>query len=154
MNTDVIIAGGYLIYTEIKDLAKHAFEPLGEEFRQEMFKYAILVVVLTFGCGSAWEQEATAIKAIGKNSSGGKVIPADFLSECHKHRPTGIGPETKGQTARANKGQDFIAMVDCCGLQWNIQVSLSPRIVFSTSYWYFSRYTKRCVVHVIDDNMS
>jgi len=65
VNTDVIIPGRYLIYTEPEDLAKYAFEPLGEDFRENLKRSQILIAGQNFGCGSAREQAATAIKAMG-----------------------------------------------------------------------------------------
>ena len=65
INTDVIIPGKYLIYMELNDLEKYAFEPLGEDVREKLKKHHILVAGHNFGCGSAREQGATAIKALG-----------------------------------------------------------------------------------------
>lgn len=65
VNTDVIIPGKYLDYTELSDLEKYAFEPLGEDFRKELKTSEIIVAGRNFGCGSAREQGATAIKAMG-----------------------------------------------------------------------------------------
>jgi 3-isopropylmalate/(R)-2-methylmalate dehydratase small subunit len=65
VNSDIIIAGRYLIYIEPDELAKHAFEMLGEGFPAKLREYDILVAGRNFGCGSAREQASTAIKGLG-----------------------------------------------------------------------------------------
>jgi 3-isopropylmalate/(R)-2-methylmalate dehydratase small subunit len=65
INSDIIIAGRYLIYIDTENLAKHAFEMLGEEVRAKVKGSDILVAGRNFGCGSAREQATTAIRALG-----------------------------------------------------------------------------------------
>ena len=65
VNSDIIIAGRYLIYIEPDELAKHAFEMLGEGFPDKLRSFDILVAGRNFGCGSAREQAATAIQGLG-----------------------------------------------------------------------------------------
>jgi 3-isopropylmalate/(R)-2-methylmalate dehydratase small subunit len=65
VNSDVIIAGRYLIYIEPDKLAEHAFEMLGDGFPGKLRRYDILVAGRNFGCGSAREQAVTAIQGLG-----------------------------------------------------------------------------------------
>jgi 3-isopropylmalate/(R)-2-methylmalate dehydratase small subunit len=65
VNSDIIIAGRYLIYIDPETLAKHAFEMLGEEVRAKIQAADILVAGRNFGCGSAREQATTAIRGMG-----------------------------------------------------------------------------------------
>ena len=65
LNSDIIIAGRYLIHIEPEECAKHAFKMLGDEFPAKLRDYSILVAGRNFGCGSAREQAATAIKGLG-----------------------------------------------------------------------------------------
>jgi 3-isopropylmalate/(R)-2-methylmalate dehydratase small subunit len=65
INSDVIIAGRYLIYIDPDELAKHAFEMLGEGFPSKLRQFDILVAGRNFGCGSAREQAVTAIMGLG-----------------------------------------------------------------------------------------
>jgi len=65
INSDIIIAGRYLIYIDLENLAKHAFEMLGEDVRTKIKASDILVAGRNFGCGSAREQATTAIRALG-----------------------------------------------------------------------------------------
>jgi 3-isopropylmalate/(R)-2-methylmalate dehydratase small subunit len=65
INSDIIIAGRYLIYIEPDKLAEHAFEMLGEGFPARLRNFGILVAGRNFGCGSAREQAVTAIQGLG-----------------------------------------------------------------------------------------
>jgi 3-isopropylmalate/(R)-2-methylmalate dehydratase small subunit len=65
INSDVIIPGRYLIYIDTERLSQHAFEVLGENFPTKLRNYQILVAGRNFGCGSAREQAATAIRGLG-----------------------------------------------------------------------------------------
>ncbi|MBW2078383.1 MAG: 3-isopropylmalate dehydratase [Deltaproteobacteria bacterium] len=64
INTDVIIPGKYLIYTEPAELAKYAFSVMGPEYTERLKQFDIIVAGENFGCGSAREQGATAIKGL------------------------------------------------------------------------------------------
>src|SRR5215471_9173293 len=65
VNSDIIIAGRYLIFIEPDKLAEHAFEVLGEGFPAKLRAFDILVAGRNFGCGSAREQAVTAIMGLG-----------------------------------------------------------------------------------------
>jgi len=65
INSDVIIAGRYLIYIEPDKLAEHAFEMLGQGLGTKLREFDILVAGRNFGCGSAREQAVTAIMGLG-----------------------------------------------------------------------------------------
>jgi 3-isopropylmalate/(R)-2-methylmalate dehydratase small subunit len=65
INSDIIIAGRYLIYIEPDKLAEHAFEMLGEDFPSRIRQFDLLVAGRNFGCGSAREQAVTAIIGLG-----------------------------------------------------------------------------------------
>ncbi len=65
VNSDIIIPGRYLIYIDRERLGQHAFEMLGEGFPDKLRSFDILVAGRNFGCGSAREQAATAIRGLG-----------------------------------------------------------------------------------------
>jgi len=65
INSDIIIAGRYLIYIEAGQLAEHAFEMLGDGFPARLRQFDIIVAGRNFGCGSAREQAVTAIMGLG-----------------------------------------------------------------------------------------
>lgn len=81
VNSDIIIAGRYLIYIEPEELARHAFEMLGEGFPAKLREYPILVAGRNFGCGSAREQASTAIKGLGVKA----VVAASFARTFYRN---------------------------------------------------------------------
>ncbi len=81
VNSDIIIAGRYLIYIEPKELAQHAFEMLGEGFPDKLRSYDILVAGRNFGCGSAREQASTAIQGLGIKA----VVAASFARTFYRN---------------------------------------------------------------------
>lgn len=81
VNSDIIIAGRYLIYIDPEQLAKHAFEVLGEGFPAKLRSFDILVAGRNFGCGSAREQASTAIKGLGIKA----VVAASFARTFYRN---------------------------------------------------------------------
>ena len=81
VNSDIIIAGRYLIYIDPVQLAKHAFEMLGEGFPEKIRGFDILVAGRNFGCGSAREQASTAIKGLGIQA----VVAASFARTFYRN---------------------------------------------------------------------
>ncbi|MCL7748549.1 3-isopropylmalate dehydratase small subunit [Halalkalibacter alkaliphilus] len=65
VNTDIIIPGRYLISIDPKELAEHAFEPLGLEIQKQLQNSQVVVGGRNFGCGSAREQAATCLIGAG-----------------------------------------------------------------------------------------
>jgi 3-isopropylmalate/(R)-2-methylmalate dehydratase small subunit len=81
VNSDIIIAGRYLIYIDPAQLAEHAFEMLGEGFPAKLRSFDILVAGRNFGCGSAREQASTAIKGLGIKA----VVAASFARTFYRN---------------------------------------------------------------------
>lgn len=81
INSDIIIAGRYLIYIDTEQLAQHAFEMLGDGFPAKLRNFDILVAGRNFGCGSAREQAATAIKGLGIKA----VVAASFARTFYRN---------------------------------------------------------------------
>jgi 3-isopropylmalate/(R)-2-methylmalate dehydratase small subunit len=81
INSDIIIAGRYLIYIEPDKLAEHAFEMLGEGFPAKLKKFDLLVAGRNFGCGSAREQAVTAIQGLGIKA----VVAASFARTFYRN---------------------------------------------------------------------
>jgi 3-isopropylmalate/(R)-2-methylmalate dehydratase small subunit len=65
INSDVIIPGRYLTSIDPLELAKHAFEPLGEDFQRRFQASQVIVAGKNFGCGSAREQAASCLIGAG-----------------------------------------------------------------------------------------
>jgi 3-isopropylmalate/(R)-2-methylmalate dehydratase small subunit len=81
VNSDIIIAGRYLIYIDPVQLAEHAFEMLGKEFPARLRSFDIIVAGRNFGCGSAREQASTAIKGLGIKA----VVAASFARTFYRN---------------------------------------------------------------------
>lgn len=81
VNSDIIIAGRYLIYIDPVKLAEHAFEMLGEGFPARLRSFDILVAGRNFGCGSAREQASTAIQGLGIKA----VVAASFARTFYRN---------------------------------------------------------------------
>ena len=81
INSDIIIAGRYLIYIDREKLAQHAFEMLGEGFGDKLRTFDILVAGRNFGCGSAREQASTAIQGLGIKA----VVAASFARTFYRN---------------------------------------------------------------------
>ena len=81
INSDIIIAGRYLIYIEPDKLAEHAFEMLGTDFSSKLRGFDILVAGRNFGCGSAREQAVTAIMGLGVKA----VVASSFARTFYRN---------------------------------------------------------------------
>ena len=75
VNSDIIIAGRYLIYIDPARLAEHAFEMLGDGFPGKLRNFDILVAGRNFGCGSSREHAPIAL-----GSAGCKVVLAESFA--------------------------------------------------------------------------
>lgn len=65
IDTDLIISGRYLIYTDEEILSKHCMEGLDSEFSKKCKKGDFIVAGSNFGCGSSREHAPIAIKGLG-----------------------------------------------------------------------------------------
>jgi 3-isopropylmalate/(R)-2-methylmalate dehydratase small subunit len=66
INTDVIYPGKYLsITTDREEMARHCFETVYPQFREQAHKGGIIIAGKNFGCGSSREQAATCLKYFG-----------------------------------------------------------------------------------------
>jgi len=65
IDTDVILAGPYLVHTDPNELAKHAMEGLDPKFAEKAADGVIVVGGKNFGCGSSREQAPIALKYSG-----------------------------------------------------------------------------------------
>jgi 3-isopropylmalate/(R)-2-methylmalate dehydratase small subunit len=81
VNSDIIIAGRYLIYIEPDKLAEHAFEMLGDGFPARLRGFDVIVAGRNFGCGSAREQAVTAIQGLGIKA----VVAASFARTFYRN---------------------------------------------------------------------
>lgn len=65
IDTDIILPGRYLIYTDEERLSAHCMEGLDSEFSEKCKKGDFIVAGTNFGCGSSREHAPIAIKGAG-----------------------------------------------------------------------------------------
>ena len=65
IDTDAIVPGRFLILNTPGELAKHAFEGVRPEFKDEVKPGDIIVAGENFGCGSSREHAPMALKGAG-----------------------------------------------------------------------------------------
>lgn len=86
MNTDVIISGRYLSFTDPKEWARHCMEAIRPDFPSQASPGDIIVAGSNFGCGSSREQAPSAIKALGIS-----VVIADSFARIFFRNSINIG---------------------------------------------------------------
>lgn len=65
IDTDIIVPGRYLIYTDEERLSKHCMEGLDPDFDRKCKKGDFIVAGTNFGCGSSREHAPIALKGVG-----------------------------------------------------------------------------------------
>ena len=65
IDTDIILPGRYLIYTDEERLSQHCMEGLDPNFNEKCKKGDFIVAGKNFGCGSSREHAPISIKAAG-----------------------------------------------------------------------------------------
>jgi len=62
VNTDSIYPARFLSFTDPVEMARHAFQGLGDEYTEIIQDISFVVAGHNFGCGSSREQAATCLK--------------------------------------------------------------------------------------------
>jgi len=65
IDTDIIVPGRYLIYTDEETLATHCMEGLDPDFNNKCKPGDFIVAGKNFGCGSSREHAPIALKGVG-----------------------------------------------------------------------------------------
>lgn len=65
IDTDIILPGRYLIYTDEEELSKHCMEGLFSDFKSQVSPGDFILGGTNFGCGSSREHAPIAIKGCG-----------------------------------------------------------------------------------------
>lgn len=65
IDTDIILPGRYLIYTDEEKLSQHCMEGLDDKFNEKCKKDDFIVAGKNFGCGSSREHAPIALKGVG-----------------------------------------------------------------------------------------
>ncbi|WP_432645102.1 3-isopropylmalate dehydratase small subunit [Methanobrevibacter sp.] len=86
IDTDIIIPGRYLIYTDEERLSKHCMEGLDSEFNKKCKKGDFIVAGTNFGCGSSREHAPIALKGAGVSA-----IIAESFARIFYRNATNVG---------------------------------------------------------------
>ena len=65
IDTDLILPGRYLIYSDVDELKKHCMEGVDSTFSSKFQKGDFIVAGRNFGCGSSREHAPISLKGIG-----------------------------------------------------------------------------------------
>lgn len=106
INTDVIIPGKFLVYTNPYELSKHAMEGIDIEFHRKIRKRQIIVTGNNFGCGSSREQAPIALKYAGV-----KCIVAKSFARIFYRNAINIGLpvlECEGISDKVRNGDELV----------------------------------------------
>ena len=105
IDTDIIIPGRYLIYTDEERLSAHCMEGLDTEFSKKCKKGDFLVAGTNFGCGSSREHAPIALKGVGVSA----VITESFARIFYRNA-TNVGVpllEAPGITKLVEDGDEI-----------------------------------------------
>ncbi|WP_407413298.1 3-isopropylmalate dehydratase small subunit [Methanobrevibacter sp.] len=86
IDTDIIVPGRYLIYTDEKRLSKHCMEGLDSDFSEKCKKGDFIVAGTNFGCGSSREHAPIALKGVGVSA-----VIAESFARIFYRNATNVG---------------------------------------------------------------
>lgn len=86
IDTDIILPGRYLIYTDEERLSEHCMEGLDDEFNKKCKKGDFIVAGTNFGCGSSREHAPIALKGIGVSA-----VIAESFARIFYRNATNVG---------------------------------------------------------------
>ena len=86
IDTDIIVPGRYLIYTDEERLSKHCMEGLDPDFSDKCNKGDFIVAGRNFGCGSSREHAPIALKGVGVSA-----VIAESFARIFYRNATNVG---------------------------------------------------------------
>ena len=86
IDTDIIIPGRYLIYTDEERLSAHCMEGLDPDFDKKCKKGDFIVAGTNFGCGSSREHAPIALKGLGVSA-----VIAESFARIFYRNATNVG---------------------------------------------------------------
>ena len=86
IDTDIIVPGRYLIYTDEETLSKHCMEGLDPDFDKKCSEGDFIVAGKNFGCGSSREHAPIALKGIGVSA-----VIAESFARIFYRNATNVG---------------------------------------------------------------
>ena len=105
IDTDIILPGRYLIYTDEERLSQHCMEGLDDEFNEKCKKGDFIVAGKNFGCGSSREHAPIAIKGVGISA-----VIAESFARIFYRNATNVGVpllEAPGITDLVENGDEI-----------------------------------------------
>ncbi|WP_409200138.1 3-isopropylmalate dehydratase small subunit [Methanobrevibacter sp. DSM 116169] len=105
IDTDIIIPGRYLIYTDEEKLAEHCMEGLDPDFNEKTNQGDFIVGGKNFGCGSSREHAPIALKAAGISA-----VIAESFARIFYRNATNLGLpllEAPGISKEINEGEEI-----------------------------------------------
>ena len=105
IDTDIILPGRYLIYTDEERLSQHFMEGLDAEFNEKCKKGDFIVAGRNFGCGSSREHAPIALKGVGISA-----VIAESFARIFYRNATNVGVpllEAPGITQLVNDGEEI-----------------------------------------------
>ena len=86
IDTDIIVPGRYLIYTDEERLSQHCMEGLDADFSEKCRKGDFIVAGRNFGCGSSREHAPIALKGVGVSA-----VIAESFARIFYRNATNVG---------------------------------------------------------------
>jgi 3-isopropylmalate/(R)-2-methylmalate dehydratase small subunit len=105
IDTDIIVPGRYLIYTDEETLASHCMEGLDPDFSEKCEKGDFIVAGTNFGCGSSREHAPISLKGVGVSA-----VIAESFARIFYRNATNVGVpllEAPGITEIVNDGDEI-----------------------------------------------
>ena len=105
IDTDIIVPGRYLIYTDEERLSEHCMEGLDAEFNEKCKKGDFIVAGTNFGCGSSREHAPIALKGVGV-----AAVIAESFARIFYRNATNVGVpllEAPGITKIVEDGEEI-----------------------------------------------
>ena len=110
IDTDIIVPGRYLIYTDEERLSKHCMEGLDPDFSEKCKKGDFIVAGTNFGCGSSREHAPIALKGVGVSA-----VIAESFARIFYRNATNVGVpllEAPGITELIENGEEIEVDMD------------------------------------------
>lgn len=124
IDTDIIIPGRYLIYTDEERLSQHCMEGLDPNFNKKCEKGDFIVAGTNFGCGSSREHAPIALKGAGVSA-----VIAESFARIFYRNATNVGVpllEAPGITEIIENGDEIEVDMD----EGTITASNGEKITF------------------------
>ena len=124
IDTDIIVPGRYLIYTDEERLSAHCMEGLDPDFDKKCKKGDFIVAGTNFGCGSSREHAPIALKGVGVSA-----VIAESFARIFYRNATNVGVpllEAPGITELIEDGDEIEVDMD----EGTITASNGEKITF------------------------